>query len=59
MRLSYWIYYENPGEKQELKKIMEESFNDFKKNELIQEKFNVDMLTANRIIETYNKFIKK
>lgn len=59
MRLSYWIYFENPDEKEELKKIMEESFNDFKKNEMIQEKFNVDMLTANRVIETYNKFIKK
>lgn len=59
MRLSYWIYYENPGEKEKLKQIMNESFNDFKKNEMIQEAFNVDMLTANRIIETYNKFIKK
>lgn len=59
MRLSYWIYFENPGEKDKLKKIMNESYDDFKKNQIIQDEFGVDLLTASRIIDTYNKSIKK
>ena len=59
MRLTFWIYFDNPGEKEKLKKIMDEPYDDFEKNRLIQEEFGVDLLTASRVIDTYYKSIKK
>ena len=59
MRLTFWIYFDNPGEKEKLKKIMDEPYYDFEKNRLIQEEFGVDLLTASRVIDTYYKSIKK
>lgn len=59
MRLTFWIYFDTPGEKEMLKKIMDEPCDDFEKNSLIQEKFGVDLLTASRVIDTYYKSIKK
>ena len=44
MRLTFWIYFDNPGEKEKLKKIMDEPYDDFEKNRLIQEEFGVDLL---------------
>ena len=58
MRLTFWIYFDNPGEKEKLKKIMDEPCDDFEKNRLIQEEFGVDLLTASRVIDTYYKSIK-
>ena len=55
MRLTFWIYFDNPGEKEKLKKIMDEPYDDFEKNRLIQEEFGVDLLTASRVIDTYYK----
>ena len=59
MRLTFWIYFDNPGEKEKLKKIMDEPYDDFEKNRLIQEEFGVDLLTASRVIDTYYNSIKK
>lgn len=59
MRLTFWIYFDKPGEKEKLKKIMDEPYDDFEKNRLIQEEFGVDLLTASRVIDTYYKSIKK
>ena len=59
MRLTFWIYFDNPGEKEKLNKIMDEPYYDFEKNRLIQEEFGVDLLTASRVIDTYYKSIKK
>jgi hypothetical protein len=59
MRLTFWIYFDNHGEKEKLKKIMDEPCDDFEKNRLIQEEFGVDLLTASRVIDTYYKSIKK
>lgn len=41
MRLTFWIYFDNPGEKEKLKKIMDEPYDDFEKNRLIQEEFEL------------------
>lgn len=59
MRLGYWIYFEKPGEKQRLIQIMRDNAEEYKQLEMIQKEFNLDMLTASRIIETYNSAIKK
>ena len=59
MRLGYWIYFEKPGEKQRLIQIMRDNAEEYKQLEIIQKEFNLDMLTASRIIETYNSAIKK
>jgi len=59
MRLGYWIYFEKPGEKQKLIQIMNDNFEEYKQLEMIQKEFNLDMLTASRVIETYNKEIRK
>ena len=32
MRLTFWIYFDNPGEKEKLKKIMDEPYDDFEKS---------------------------
>ena len=59
MRLGYWIYFEKPGEKQKLCQIMNDNFEEYKQLEAIQKEFNLDILTASRVIETYNSSIKK
>lgn len=59
MRLGYWIYFEKPGEKKRLIQIMNDNFEEYKQLEMIQKEFNLDMLTASRVIETYNKEIRK
>lgn len=59
MRLSYWIYFDKPGEKAKLKQIMDNNYEEYKQLEAIQKEFDVDMLTASKVIQTYNSMIKK
>ena len=59
MRLGYWIYFEKPGEEQKLCQIMNDNFEEYKQLEALQKEFNLDILTASRVIETYNSSIKK
>lgn len=59
MKLVHWIYFDKPGEKAKLKQIMDNNFEEYKQLEAIQKEFEVDMLTASRVIETYNNMIKK
>lgn len=58
MKLEYWIYFE-PGEKEKLIDIMQRENNILSANIAIQEEFNVSMTDAAKIIDTYNKRIKK
>lgn len=58
MKLEYWIYFE-PGEKEKLIDIMQRENNILTANIAIQEEFNVSMTDAAKIIDTYNKRIKK
>lgn len=58
MKLEYWIYFE-PGEKERLIDIMQRENNILTANIAIQEEFNVSMTDAAKIIDTYNKRIKK
>lgn len=58
MKLEYWIYFE-PGEKEKLIDIIQRENNILTANIAIQEEFNVSMTDAAKIIDTYNKRIKK
>lgn len=58
MKLEHWIYFEK-GEKAKLQEIMSSYTEEFHQLELIQKEFNVDVLTASRVIDVYNKKIKK
>lgn len=58
MKLEYWIYFD-PGEKEKLIDIMQRENNILTANIAIQEEFNVSMTDAAKIIDTYNKRIKK
>ena len=59
MKLSYWIYFEKPNEKEQLKEIMENNKEEYQQIQKIMEVFGADMLTASRVIQIYNKHIKK
>lgn len=59
MKLSYWIYFEEPGEKERLKEIMENCKESYEQLQKIAEEFNVDMTVASRVIQIYNEHIKK
>lgn len=59
MKLSYWIYFEKPNEKEQLKEIMENNNEEYQQIQKIMEVFGADMLTASRVIQIYNKHIKK
>lgn len=59
MKLSYWIYFEKPNEKEQLKEIMENNNEEYQQIQKIMEVFGTDMLTASRVIQIYNKHIKK
>ena len=59
MKLSYWIYFEKPNEKEQLKEIMENNNEEYQQIQKIMEVFEVDMLTASRVIQIYNKKKKK
>ena len=59
MKLSYWIYFEKPNEKEQLKEIMENNNEEYQQIQKIMEVFGVDMLTASRVIQIYNEHIKK
>ena len=59
MKLSYWIYFEKPNEKEQLKEIMENNNEEYQQIQKIMEVFGVDMLTTLRVIQIYNKHIKK
>lgn len=59
MKLSYWIYFEEPGEKERLKEIMENYKESYEQLQKIAEEFNVDMTVASRVIQIYNEHIKK
>ena len=58
MELSYWIYFK-PGEKDKLKKIIDENPNPLMANIAIQEEFGVSLTDAEKIIEVYNNKINK
>lgn len=59
MKLSYWIYFEEPSEKERLKEIMENCKESYEQLQKITEKFNVDVAVASRVIQIYNEHIKK
>ena len=59
MKLSYWIYFEKPNEKEQLKEIMENNNEEYQQIQKIMEVFGADMLTDSRVIQIYNKHIKK
>lgn len=59
MKLSYWIYFDSPGEKKQLAEIINSNTDEITINLKLQEAFNIDVLTAQRVIETYKKHIKK
>lgn len=58
MRIENWIYFENPGEKEKLRQIMNEN-DSFNAITIIQQEFDMDLLTASKVVETYNKNIRK
>ena len=53
MKLEHWIYFEK-GEKAKLQEIMNTYSEEFQQLEAIQKEFEVDMLTASRVINIYN-----
>lgn len=59
MKVEAWIRFENPGEKDKLKEIMEKEDNKLMQNLQIQETFNLSMIDASTVIEMYNTRIKK
>lgn len=60
MKVEAWIHFEEPNEKADLIKIMEENVgNNVLANMAIQERFGLDMTDANSVIEMYYKRIKK
>ena len=59
MKLSYWIYFEKPNEKEQLKEIMENNNEEYQQIQKTMEVCGADMLTASRVIQIYNKHIKK
>ena len=58
MRIENWIYFENSGEKEKLRQIMNEN-DSFNAITIIQQEFDMDLLTASKVVETYNKNIRK
>ncbi|QOR58029.1 transcriptional regulator/repressor [uncultured phage cr50_1] len=58
MKLEHWIYFEK-GEKAKLQEIMNTYSEEFQQLEAIQKEFEVDMLTASRVINIYNNKIRK
>lgn len=59
MKIEAWVHFDEPGEKEELIKIMNESQNEIEANMKLQERFNLNLMDANTVIETYKKRIKK
>lgn len=60
MKLETWIVFEKEGEKQELIDFIE-SFGtkEYSAMEAIQEKYEVSLSDATKILEAYNKRLKK
>jgi hypothetical protein len=59
MKVEAWIHFDEPGEKEELHKIMKESKNEIEANMKLQERFDLNLMDASTVIETYKKRIKK
>lgn len=58
MKLTQWIFFENPGEKDKLKVIMETTEESSLPLRIMKE-FNVDIYTATQVIKIYNNNIRK
>lgn len=60
MKLETWIVFEKEGEKQELIELIE-SFGtkEYSAMQAIQEKYNLSLSEATKIMEAYNKRLKK